>query len=133
MKRLFSALLAIAIVSLTLWGCGGGGKSTPEATLAVTLTPAVGSTQAPAPGPNFPLNVKITSAIPAKGVTINVSAAPDGSASAFFTASPNSSQASNDFSITNTPVAQVCVLTVTVTSLSTATNTWTGSYRYSAK
>ncbi|HMH20478.1 MAG TPA: hypothetical protein VK563_01825 [Puia sp.] len=131
MKRFFSALLAMAVVSTGTWGCGG--KSSPEATLAVTTTPAINSTQPPAPGPNFPLNVKITSAMPSKGVSIAVSAAPDGTTSTFFSVTQNSTTASNDFSITATPVAKVSVVTITVTSLSTATNTWTGSYRYSAK
>ena len=121
----------IAFVCFVTGGCGS--KSTAEAKLTVVTTPAAGSTQAPAPGPNFPLNVKITSAMPAKGVSIAVSSAPDGSLTSFFSTTQSSTQASNDFSITSTPVAQVCVVTITVTSLSTATNTWTGTYRYSAK
>ena len=126
------AILTLAILSLSL-SCGkSGGGSTPEATLAVTLTPAAGSTQAPAVGP-FNLNVKITTAMPAKGVTIAVFATPDGSSVSYFNTTVNSTQASNDYTIANTPVGQVCVVKVTVTSLSTSTNTWTGSYRYSAK
>jgi hypothetical protein len=126
-------LILLCIASLPfISGCGGGSKSTPEANLSVTTNPAVNTTQAPALGP-FSLNVKITSAMPASGVTIAVKAAPDGTTNNFFTTSKNSTAASNDFSITGTPVAVVSVVTITVTSNSTSTNTWTGSYRYSAK
>jgi len=124
-------LLAIAFLPF-LSGCGGGSKSSPEATLSVTTTPAVNTTLAPALGP-FNLNVTIKSAMPAKGVTIAVTAAPDGTSNNFFTKSVSTTAASNDFSITGTPVAVVSVVTITVTSNSTSTNTWTGSYRYSAK
>ena len=123
--------LIIASLSI-LSSCGGSSKSTPEATLSVTTTPAVNSTQTPAVGP-FNLNVTITSAMPASGVTIVVSAAPDGSSTTFFSTSKSTTTASNNFTITNTPVAVTSVATIKVTSNSTSTNTWTGSYRYAAK
>ncbi|OJW57187.1 MAG: hypothetical protein BGO55_12795 [Sphingobacteriales bacterium 50-39] len=125
------ALLAIVFLPF-LSGCGGGSKSSPEATLTVSTTPAINTTQVPALGP-FNLNVTITSAMPAKGVTIAVTAAPDGTTNNFFTKSTSTTTASNNFSITGTPVAVVSVVNITVTSNSTSTNTWTGSYRYSAK
>ncbi len=130
MKNPFLAMLGGVILCFTL-ACSSK-KSTPEPTLTVTTTPAVGSTQAPAPGP-FNLSVTITSAMPAKGVTITVSAEPDGSTVAFFNSSIPSSTASNNFNITGTPVGEVILVNITVTSVSTPTNTWTGSYRYSAK
>lgn len=130
LSNIFFTIGAFALIVL-ITSCGGS-KSTPEATLTVTTTPASGTVQTPAPGP-FNLNVKITSAMPAKGVTIAVSAAPDGSSTTFYTNSVNSTQASNDFLIANTPPATVSVVTIKVTSLSTTTNTWTGSYRYSLK
>ncbi|HEY4207440.1 MAG TPA: hypothetical protein VGM31_11535 [Puia sp.] len=130
-KNVLVIALALAFLSF-LSACGGGSKNTPEATLAVTTTPAVNSTQAPALGP-FNLNVKVTSAMPAKGVTIAVTAAPDGSSTNFFSTSKSTTTASNDFSITGTPVAVVSLVKITVTSNSTSTNTWSGSYRYSAK
>jgi hypothetical protein len=123
--------LTIAVLPF-LSGCGGGSKNAPEATLAVTTTPAINTTQAPAVGP-FTLNVTITSAMPAKGVTIAVTAAPDGTTNNFFTTSKSTTTASNDFNITGTPVGVVSVVKITVTSNSTSTNTWSGSYRYSAK
>lgn len=124
------AILIIALVPF-LSGCGGG-KNTSEADLTVTSTPASGTTQAPAVGP-FSLNVKITSPMPAKGVTIDIKATPDGSSTAFFTKSTSTTSASNDFTITGQTVAVVNVVYITVTSNSKSSNTWTGSYRYSAK
>jgi|GEM_PF-454451 len=123
-------LLAIALLPF-LSGCGGS-KSAPEATLAVTTTPAINTTQPPALGP-FNLNVRITSAMPSKGVTIAVTAAQDGTTNNFFTTSKSTTTASNDFNITGTPVAVISLVKITVTSNSTSTNTWSGSYRYSAK
>jgi hypothetical protein len=114
--------------------CGKGGGSTPEATLAVTTTPASGSTQAAAPGPTFALNVTVTSTLPPKGVTIAISAYVDGqSNSPFFTNSASSTSASNNYTITGTPSQETCVVSITVTSNTSSSNTWTGSYRYSMK
>lgn len=138
MKRRFAASLLPVFFVIALFAlaasCGksGGGGSSPEATLDVTTTPASGSTQTPAVGP-FTLNVKVNSTMPSKGVTIAIKAAPDGSSTTYFTSSSSTSSASSNFTITNTPVGQVCLVTITVTSNSTASNTWSGSYRYSAK
>jgi len=133
MKTSLSAMLALMILSCTL-SCGKGGGSTPsETALAITTNPPNGSTQTPAPGTSFPLTVTITSKMPSKGVTIDVTAQPDGGGTQFFSSSQSSSQAVNNYTITNTPVAKVCVVTVTVTSLSQSSNTATSSYRFSAK
>ena len=128
----FFLLILLTIAFLPFLSSCGGSKSAPEATLSVTTTPAINTTQVPAVGP-FSLNVTIKSAMPAKGVTIAVTAAPDGTSSNFFSKSVSSTTASNNFSITGTPVGVVSVVKITVTSNSTSTNTWSGSYRYSAK
>ncbi|MDP4150882.1 MAG: hypothetical protein Q8927_20130 [Bacteroidota bacterium] len=132
MKNPLMVTLGAALICLTLLSCSSKNKGTPEATLAVTLSPANGTTQPASPGP-FNLTVTITSTMPTKGVTIAVTAEPDGSSVAFFSSSISSSQATNNFTITGTPVGVVSVVNVKVTSNSTATNTWSGSYRYSAK
>ena len=137
MQRAFSRsilLSALAIGFLAfIVSCSSGSKSTPEATLTVTTTPAVNTVQAPAVGPNFSLNVTITSTMPPKGVSIAITAAPDGGGANFFSTSQSTTQSSNNFSITGTPIGVVSVVNITVTSLSTSTNVWTGSYRYSSK
>jgi hypothetical protein len=131
-SNLLLPIFVIAILAFMV-SCSSGSKSTPEATLAVTTNPAVNTVQAPAVGPDFSLNVTITSAMPPKGVTITVSSARDGGGASFFSTTTSTTQTSNNFSITNTPIGYICVVTITVTSNSTSTNTWTGTYRYSYK
>ena len=133
-------LVNIILVSSFLLMARCGSKTKPpappsEANLAVTLTPPENSTQAPVPQTDFPLVVTVTSTMPSQGVTISVNAKKDdGSGSApFFTTSSTTSSATSNFSIINTPTSVVCLTTVTVTSISKASNTWTGTYRYSRK
>ena len=136
MKKVLLQLFAVSAIIFGIARCsdkgsdGGGGG---EANLAVTLNPPAGSNQPAAPQVDFPLTVSITSTMPPQGVTIDVKAAPDGSTANFFTDSRSSTTANNNFTITGTPAGVVCVTTVTVTSKSTPTNTWTGSYRYTRK
>ena len=131
----FKGMLAILIIALApmLWGCGGGGgKSTPEPSLTVTMTPANGTVVAPSLVP-FNLNVTITSTMPAGGVTISVIATKDGSATPFFSDSRSKKTASNDYTITGQSLGDLNADTVTVKSNSTPSNTWTGSYRFTQK
>jgi len=139
MKRALLQFFIVPAIILSIGSCsdkgggGGGGGGTTEANLAVTLNPPAGSTQPAAPQVDFPLTVSITSTMPPQGVTIDVKAAPDGSATNFFTETRSSTTANNNFTITGTPTGVVCVTTVTVTSKSKPANTWTGSYRYTRK
>jgi hypothetical protein len=139
MKKGLLQLFIVPAIILGIGSCsdkgggGGGGGGGGEANLAVTLNPPAGSTQPAAPQVDFPLTVSITSTMPPQGVTIDVKAAPDGSTTNFFTESRSSTTPNNNFTITGTPTGVVCVTTVTVTSKTKATNTWTGSYRYTRK
>ncbi|ULQ55519.1 hypothetical protein KJS94_12780 [Flavihumibacter rivuli] len=139
MKRKFLGYFLLAALGLiTIPSCSGGGGGDPEppaeADLVVVTTPVInGQTESPAPGPNFPLAVSITSTMPPQGVKIDVVATPDGSSTAFFTESKTTSTPANNFTITNTPSGQVCRVTVTVTSVSKPTNKKTGFYLYSRK
>ncbi|HET9745239.1 MAG TPA: hypothetical protein VFP97_05980 [Chitinophagaceae bacterium] len=129
---LLSAIV-LGIVSCSDKGGGGGGGGASEANLVIILNPPANSVQPAAPQTDFPLTVSITSAMPPQGVTIDVKAAPEGSTTNFFTETRSSTSATNNFTITSTPVGVVCVVTVTVTSKTKATNTVTASYRYSRK
>jgi len=136
-KRLVP-VVAAALLLATLQNCskggddGGGGCSEPVMT--VTTLPANGTVEPPAPGPDFPLQVNITTNKPAAGVTIEIKAHPEGSTTNFFTAGPASSTSTiNNFTITNTPATVTCVVDITVTSKSCATNKVTLSYKYSKK
>lgn len=134
MRATLLSVLAALMITSGLVSCSGKGGSTPETPLAVTTTPPVGSDQAPAPGPTFPLTVTITSTIPPGGVTIAVTAYVDGSPSTpFFTSTISSTTSVNNFTITSTPSQQTCDVSVTVTSKSQSSNTWSGSYRYAMK
>jgi hypothetical protein len=104
-----------------------------EARLTVQTTPAAGSTDPAAPGPDFFPIVQVTSAMPSGGIKIALTAKVDGSSNTFFTYSKNSTSASNNITITGTPSGVICLVSITVTSLSDAGNVWNGSYRYSAK
>lgn len=123
----------------TLYSCskGSGGGTPPpppaEADLVVTTDPANGSLQPPALGPYY-LKVSISSTLPPNGVKIEITAKKDdGSNTIFFTSSGNKTTPVNDFTITGTPVATQCLVEIKVTSLTKASNIWSGSYRYSSK
>ena len=124
-------MVAVLVIGSSCKKSSGGGSN--ETPLSVELNPASGSNQAPSPGPDFPLIVTIKSTMPPSGVKIDVSAKQDGSSSTFFTTSVNSSTATNNFTITGSPRSVTLRVDVTVTSLTDASNKWTGSYTYSRK
>jgi hypothetical protein len=134
--RHFLPVLVVSIL-FAIASCqkGGGGGTTPaEANLQVETTPvANGHVEAPAPGPSFPLIVTLKSAMPSKGVKIDVTAKPDGGTVAFFSSSITSNSASNNFIITGATSSVVSVVDITVTSVATPSNTWHGSYKFSKK
>jgi hypothetical protein len=141
MKKFLLQIFLMPVIVFGIASCsskggsgGGGGGGGGEANLAVTLNPPVNSVQPAAPQTDFPLTVSITSAMPSQGVTIDVVVKKDdGSGAIVFQETRNSTAADNNFTITSVPTGVVCVTTVTVTSKTKATNTWTGSYRFSRK
>lgn len=135
MKRSILPWVAAVLVLIAMPYCKKkkGDSCSSEATLVITTTPANGSTEAPAPGPTFPLRVTISSAIPPSGVTIDVKAHPDGSTTNFFTESRSTSTKDNDFTISGAPSTVVCVVEITVTSKTCNTNKTTATYRFSKK
>ena len=136
MKKFLLIVITLGLIAVINTDChksnGGGGSN--EVALVVQLTPAEGSTQPPAPGPDFPFKLEITSTIPPGGVKITVTVAPDGTSNYFYNQTiASTTQAVTNLTITGTPNNVICVVQVTVTSLSSSTNKWTGSYRYSSK
>ncbi|MEO5593735.1 MAG: hypothetical protein ABIR15_15580 [Chitinophagaceae bacterium] len=134
MKKIaFVSIMAAMIFAGLLPSCKKS-KTDSEPILVVEITPANKSNNLNILGPDFPLKVEITSAIPASGVKIEVTASPEGTATtAFFTATNNTSAPQNNYTITNTPSGVTCVVNVTVTSLSQPANIWKGTYLYSKK
>ena len=134
-KLIFFSLIALSIslISSSCGGKGGDPKPCSETAMIVSTDPANGSTQMAAPGPDFPLQVNITSNLPSAGVTIQVTAAPDAGGPAFFTKTQDANTNITNFTITGTPSGVVSKVNITITSKGCNTNTWTGSYRYSKK
>jgi len=139
MKKLVVYLGVVLLILAASQACsksGGGGGSgcDGEAALNFTTTPALNSTEPPAPGPDFGVTVKITN-LPATGATIVITAKPENpaSATAFFTQTINTTSSSTDVTITGTPLTTSAIVSISVTSKSCATNTKSGTYRYSRK
>jgi len=136
MKRFLYLVYLISFSIIVLSGSckksGGGGTNEPA--LNVEMNPSSGSNQAPAPGPDFPLTITIKSTLPPSGVKIDVSAKEDvASSTPFFNQSLNSTTAINNITITGSPRNVTIRVSVTVTSLSSSSNKFTGSYTYSRK
>jgi hypothetical protein len=141
MKRILNPvyilLFFIATTIATTAACkksgGGGGGGCGETALTVTTTPAIGTTEAPSAGTTFPLMVNVSANLPASGVTIDVKARAESSSTAFYTESKTATAAVSNFTITATPLGVPCIVEITVTSKSCATNKFSGTYRYSRK
>jgi len=131
----------ILAASSTSCSKGGGDTPTPptpaEVDLVVTTTPVKDAILTPAAlGSGLPVTVAISaSTLPTAGVKIDVTARLETSTTNFFTGgTPKSTTASNSFTVTSIPTGgQACVCTITVTSLSKATNTWSGSFKFANK
>jgi hypothetical protein len=133
MKKLIRFLSVAGIVFLITAGhCRkknvGGGN-----TIDIETIPASGSTQTPSVGPLFSLIVNIKSAMPSGGVRIDVLARPDGSPTPYYTNSITTTNTTNNFTIDNTPLAVICTVEITVTSITNASEKATASYKYARK
>jgi len=132
MKKIALAFVMVALVAIAISSCKKSSATT-EAYLTIETTPANKSNNLNILGPDFPLKVEITSVMPASGIKILVTASPEGSSTPFFTATNNSTAPENNYTITGTPDGTTCVVNITVTSLNSPTNVWSGTYRYSKK
>jgi hypothetical protein len=133
MKKIILAITIAVLVVAALPSCKKN-KAATEAGLVVETTPANKSINLNILGPDFPLKVEITSTLPTSGVKIEITAAPESTPTvAFYTASNNSTAPQNNYAVTNTPSGVTCIVTITVTSLSSPSNKWVGTYRYSKK
>ena len=78
----------------------------------------------------YVLTVNITSKMPAQGVTVKVDVKREDNGAAVYNIQANSSLSSSNFTISPLPPGQIyCTATVTVTSVTKATNVWTGTFR----
>ena len=129
-----SHYLLLSLILLFTWSASCK-KNPPSNTgsIVIQTSPASGSNQAPAPGPDFPLTVTITAGMPASGVKIDVTARAEGSVTPFFSTSQNSSNPVNNFVITGAPQGVTSVVDVTVTDLGNVNSKATASYRFARK
>jgi hypothetical protein len=135
MKKIILGLSVLFVLAVTVsckkkkdgneGGCG-------EQAIKVTTSPAINTVDPPAPGTDFPLVVNIET-MPPSGATIIVNAKAENNGTPYFTETRDKALTSNLFTITKTPPGVSCIVTVTVTSATCNTNTWSGTYRYTAK
>lgn len=137
MKRILNPVYILLFFIATTAACkksgGGGGGSCGETAMTVATTPAIGSTEAPSAGTTFPLMVNVSANLPAAGVTIEIKARPESSSTPYYTETKSATAAISNFTITATPLGVPCIVDITVTSKSCATNKFSGSFRYSRK
>ena len=131
-KIIYFLVSAILMIIITSGSCKKP-KQDPVTAITFQTNPASGSNQAPAPGPDFPLVVTITSTMPSAGVKIEVTARAEGSTTNFFTQSLNTNNTVNNFLITGAPQAVTSVVEVTVSDISNAAVRSTSTYRFSKK
>ncbi len=84
-------------------------------------------------GTSQPIVVKVTSALPAAGVTINVQVTKDADNSSVFSNSNSSVTVDNNVNIAGLTPGVLCTATIVVTSKSTITNTKSASFKLAAK
>jgi hypothetical protein len=126
MKQLITCLIWISLP--LLFSCGSKGSDTPtEDNLVVNLSATaiqISTSNA------YVLTVNITSKMPAQGVTVKVDVKREDNGAAVYNIQANSSLSSSNFTISPLPPGQIyCTATVTVTSVTKATNVWTGTFR----
>lgn len=137
MKKVILVGLALILVLAVTESCkkkkDGGSGACGEVAVKASTIPNSGTVDPPQPGTSFPLIVNID-AMPPSGATIIVTAKLESGGAPYFTDTLKNATAANNFTITNTPTgSKTCIVSVAVTSTTCNTNSWTGSYRYSAK
>jgi hypothetical protein len=126
MKKPIQYLLSVYLLCALL-ACGKKIKTPAEEKLDVKLSAAAIET---VPAPSYSLTVDIKSKLPVNGVTIKIEVKREDTNADVYNLQANSSFASNQFTISPLPPGQVfCKATVTVVSVTTPGNTWTGSFR----
>ncbi len=137
--------LLLVVLPFVFSSCSKGGDGTPTPTPPVPPTP----TEAPItftidkdPGAGSILGVvgtsqqivvKVTSTLPAAGVTVNVQVTKDADNSSVFSNSNSSVSVDNNVTIAGLTPGVLCTATVVVTSKSTITNIKSASFKLAAK
>ena len=136
MKR--GLLFLLVIVTVLLAGCGksadsgsgsGGTTGTNQAEEKLSAKISAATIEV-TPSSSFPFTVDILSKMPAGGITIKVEAKREDNLVSVYSVQASSTFTSNNFTITSLPPGQIyCTATITITSATTPSNTWTGTFR----
>ena len=117
----------IFLLLMVVHACKKDDSPPAEAKLDVKLSSAAIETS---PSNTFNFSVTINSQLPAGGVKINVDVKREDNNASVYSIQASSNSAANNFTISPLPPGQIyCLATITVTSVSTATNTWSGTFR----
>jgi len=129
MKKNIKMVFKLAFSMLfTLYACGDKEVVTPkEDNLSVKLS--AGNIEV-SPSNSYSFNVIILSKLPASGVTIKVDVKREDNTAGVYNVQATSNAASSNFTISPLPPGQIyCLATITVTSINTPANTWSGTFR----
>ena len=130
MKKSIHLLISIIIITvfITCSKKGGGGGTSKEDNIAFTIDASNGSIL---PGSSFSFNAKLTSAMPAQGIKIEITANDDVSGSNITpqNAAVQSSSITTSVSVINLPQQKWVDVTVRVSSVATPTNYATQTFK----
>ncbi len=127
-KHVTKILLFLSIIGFSACGKGGGGTTTPaEENLNVKLNT---DNPAKALSSNHTFTVEVLSKMPPSGVKVNVNVKREDNSSVVYSVDYTATTAVSSVTISGLPPGQVyCLATVTVTSVTSSTNTWSGNFR----
>lgn len=121
--------LLFSVTCFAMYGCSksDGGSAPTEENLKVSLSSAAIET---ALSNSFNFSVTIQSKMPTSGVTIKVDVKREDNLTSVYNVQANSTFTSSNFTINSLPPGQIyCLASITVTSVNTPSNIWTGSFR----
>lgn len=139
MKRFLLTVIVLGIVFFSVSSCskgGGGNTEPPEQNLSIAINPDPGSSVAPALSGTYAFKLLINSTPPKNGVKIDITGTKESDNSAQFSQTSqtsNNTVTSVDLSLQNLTPGLLYVIKVDVTSLTTATNKASLTFRVARK
>ena len=123
-------LIVVLFFSILVAACGSKSPAPPPPSeQSIAFTHNAGNNVLN-PGPSLNFNVTLTSAMPAAGIKVEVSTKEEASGNTVGTnSSVNSSSATVNVGVSGLPRQLWCIVTIKVTSVSTASNSTTQTFR----
>jgi len=129
MKFLKPGLIVLLTVVIIFQGCSSRPPQPPPAEQPIAFTHNAGNNVLN-PGPSLNFTVTLTSTMPSAGIKVEVSTKQEASGATVGTnSSVNSTTANVNVGVSGLPQQVWCIVTIKVTSLSTATNSATQTFR----